>query len=383
MHRNTLSIHFHCPQKIVKVVELVTAQPSSFGDQCRAIVPISWKRLRQWSCTVQVLVLAALTLGCAKGTGPANEERREDQTLDGLTSVTLLLNWFPEAEHGGFYAAKLHGFYEQAGLEVTVKAGGPGVPVVQNLDTGQVDFAVTNADRVIFGRAAGADIVALMAPMQNSPRCILLHREAGITHFDELSDVTLAVGSGPAFYKYMALKLPLTNVETVAYPGSIGPFLANKRFAQQAYVFSEPFVAREQGADPVTLMVSDLGYNPYASVLVARGKTIQDKAELVRKMVQSSIQGWNKYLKEPAVTNAHIRKLNPDMTEGVLRYGAEQIAKLSLPAEDSTPMGHMTPQRWQQLIDQLGEIGLVEPNELPSQDTFTTRFISEDGVHTN
>ena len=43
------------------------------------------------------------------------------------SGVRLALNWFPEAEHGGFYAAQVHGFFEQQGVQVEILAGGPDV----------------------------------------------------------------------------------------------------------------------------------------------------------------------------------------------------------------------------------------------------------------
>src|SRR3984885_7807937 len=41
--------------------------------------------------------------------------------------VTFLTSWFAQAEHGGFYQAKANGLYDKAGLDVTIKMGGPQV----------------------------------------------------------------------------------------------------------------------------------------------------------------------------------------------------------------------------------------------------------------
>lgn len=292
------------------------------------------------------------------------------------SSLSLQLNWFPEVEHGGFYAAQVHGYFDQEGLSVEILPGGPNVPVVQTLDTGRVDFAVTNGDRVVFAQDAGVEMVALMAPMQNSPRCIMVHRESGITRLEALRDVTLAVSSGPAFYKYMAHHLPLENVETVAYPGSIALFLKNPRLAQQAYVFSEPYLAQQQGADPIALMVSELGYNPYSSLLVARRNFVEEQPDLMRRFVRAVVRGWKHYLHEPEETNRLIQALNPDMTPDVLNYGVQQIAKLCRPQDSpSATFGAMTGDRWQTLVGQLIEIGLVETVEHDTEKMFTNEFL--------
>ena len=327
-----------------------------------------------------VLVASIVFIGCGKpqsGSPPTNTTNGSPQQ-----HVSLLLNWFPEAEHGGFYAARLRGFFTDEGLDVAIQPGGPKVPVIQMLDSGRVDFAVMNADRVVFARAQGVDIVAVMTAMQHTPRCIMVHRSSGIEKLEQLRDVTLAVGSGPAFYRFMARHLPLENVKTVSYPGSIGPFLANPRFAQQAYVFSEPFLAQQKGAEPVCLMLSELGYDPYASLLVARGAMIREQPELVRKMVRASVLGWRHYLAEPTSTNSFICGINSEMNGKLLEFGAREIEKLSLsPDEDDGGFGAMTLARWTTLVRQLEETELIEAGSVQPDATFTMQFLGESSLN--
>ena len=320
-----------------------------------------------------VLTIAWLFLsGCVDRSAPVTEG--PDTPV--LRTVTLQLNWFPEAEHGGFYAAAVHGFFAEEGLHVELLSGGPNVPVVQLLDSGKVDFAVLNADRVILGRSAQADIMAVMATMQDSPRCIMVHRQSGISDLRDLKNVTLALGNGPTFVEYMTLHLPLENVETVTYAGSIAPFLANQRFAQQAYVFSEPYLAQQQGADPLNLMVSEIGFNPYASLLTTTRQTCNQDSELVAKVVRASVRGWKQYLSDPQKTNELIDQLNPDMNPQALAYGVQQIIRLCRSGgERSPPLGSMTRQRWQTLIDQLVETKLVAPGSVAVEETFSNGFL--------
>ena len=79
--------------------------------------------------------------------------------------------------------------------------------------------------------------------------------------------MTIAMSSSNAFSHYLRYKLPLTGVKIVPYSGNVAQFLLDKNYAQQGYVFSEPFVARKEGGDPRVLMLSDLGFNPYTSLL--------------------------------------------------------------------------------------------------------------------
>jgi NitT/TauT family transport system substrate-binding protein len=287
--------------------------------------------------------------------------------------VRLALNWFPEAEHGGFYAAQVHGYYQQQGVEVEVLAGGPDAPVIQRVATGAVDFGVSNADDVLNARAQQAPVVALFAPYQINPRCIMVHAGSGITSIDQLQNLTLGLSQRPAFSHYLRVKFPLSGVRIVPYPGNVAQFLMDPRFAQQAYVFSEPFVARKQGADPRVLMVSDIGFNPYASVLIATEATVAQRPELVAALVRACASGWEKYLRDPGPTNAHIHALNPEMDLDILAYGAEQSKPLVLAA--SQPLGSMSPERWQTLLLQMQEAELIQAGAVKVEEAFTTRFL--------
>jgi NitT/TauT family transport system substrate-binding protein len=300
-----------------------------------------------------------LTLLFPAGSG-CRKESQEGKTVDGLTQVTLVLNWYPEAEHGGYYAALVHGYFEEAGLKVTIVPGGPGAPVIPQVDGKSATFGVENADRVLLGRAQQADVVAVMVPLQTSPRCILVHRKSGIRKLQDLKNVTLSMNPGATWAKFLQKKLPLTGVRIV--PGSgIALFLKNADYAVQGYVFSEPLVAREHGANPVALMVSDLGFNPYTSVLITNSDTVKKRPEIVRKMVAASIRGWRKYLEDPRKTNEYIHEQNPKMSLKSLAFGAEAMTPLCITAQiHSENLGTMTADRWRELSQQLVEIDAIK-----------------------
>ena len=295
-----------------------------------------------------------------------------------LRPVKLALNWFPEAEHGGFYAALVHGYFEEEGLNVEIQSGGPGAPVIQNVATGRVEFAVANADQVLLGRDQQAPVLAVMTAMQNSPRCIMVHDKTGPAELLKLRDMTLSVGAGKPFAKFLLDKLPLdANLTIIPYQGSVALFLERDDFAQQAYVFSEPFVATRQGGDPRCLMVSQIGFNPYASLLITRDDLVADDPELVAKMVRACTRGWRKYLDDPEETNRRINRLNPEMSLEILAFGAAELRQLCLPeALDPQSLGTMTAGRWEQLADQLHQIELLENRQVWKQ-AFDVQFLAK------
>lgn len=315
-----------------------------------------------------VLLAAGLTAAAGAGATPPPTSPEK---------VRLLLNWFPEAEHGGFYAALVHGYFAEAGLSVEIQPGGLDVPVTPRVASGQVEFGVANADQVIFARAAGADITALLAPIRVSPRCIMVHASEGIRGFADLNDMTLAISPKDAFAEFLRQRFPLRNVKIVPYPGSVAPFLNDRRFGQQAYNISEPFVARRAGADPQVLLLADAGYNPYTSCLVVADAFLARHPEVARRMTEAAQRGWETYLREPARANARIHELNPEMGLDILAFGVETMQEMTWadPAA-KTGLGSMEPDRWKTLVTTMEDLKLVPRGRVKPEACFTTRFVA-------
>lgn len=332
-----------------------------------------------------LILVIGFCLGCSEQPDPETVNR--DGELAGIAAnssvpldVTLALNWYPEAEHGGYYAALVHGYFKAAGLNVTIRPGGPGVPVIQDVATGRVEFGISNADQILVGRAREADVVAIFAAMQTSPRCIMVHKASGIEKFEGLKNLTLAINQNSTFGNYLQRKVSLEGCTIVPYPGNISTFLLNKDFAQQAYVFSEPFTATKEGGEPRSLMAAEIGFNPYTSTLITEASMIKDKPDLVRDFTQAVQKGWQKYLTDPEKTNRFILAQTDELSEGdldILAFGAKELQALCL-SFDSTgtiPLGNMTEQRWQKMADQLVECEVVEPGSLKIGDAFTNVFL--------
>ena len=85
-------------------------------------------RRLSWLLAVSLCLLGWAGLaGCGKKQAPS-----------GLFPVTLQTDWYPQPEHGGFYDAKIRGFYKDEGLDVTILPGGPYVNSDQAVATGSV-----------------------------------------------------------------------------------------------------------------------------------------------------------------------------------------------------------------------------------------------------
>lgn len=324
------------------------------------------------------ILLSVLWLAGMFATG-CSFSKSASKTGDGeLEPVSVQLNWYAEAEHGGVYQAKVDGTYTDAGFDVDIRPGGRATPVAAEVVMGRADFAITNADDVVLFRAAGSDVVALMSAMQDNPRCIMVREDSGVTTWEGLKGMTLQRQEGQGFVEFLRAKGTLAGVQEVPYHGSVSNLVADPKIAVQAYSFAEPFLAEEAGAKVRTLMVSDLGWNPYSSVLVTRGELIRTKPEMVAKFVEATKKGWQKYVTEPAAGNKAILAANQHgMTAGALEYGSTALVELARP--DDMPLeevGKMTSERWKSLVDQMVEMKLIKPDTVKFEECFTDQFIS-------
>ena len=325
-----------------------------------------------------VLLLISTLCGCNSPVPDTSSPSTDASESDSppLVKVSLMLNWFPEAEHGGYYAALVHGYYKEQGLDVTIEPGGPTAPVIQQVARGKYEFGVTNADRIVTARAQEAKLKAVFAPMANSPRCLLVHADSGITDFEQLKDVTLMMKRENAWAQFLIKRFPLDGVDVVPNTAGLGPFLADKRAVKQGYIISEPFTARSQGAEVNTLLVADTGFNPYTSILMTRDEYAAEHPAIVRKMVTASLKGWRKYLEAPEETNAHIHDLNDEMSLEILAFGVEAIKAHCIDAEvASESFGSMKPSRWSGLITQLEELDMIAPNAVDPASLHTNTFL--------
>lgn len=321
---------------------------------------------------VCLFALTAFANGCA----PSQSSLPSGKT--GMERVSVQLNWYAEAEHGGVYQANVDGTYKDAGFEVEIRPGGRATPVAAEVVLGRADFAITNADDVVLYRAAGSDIVALMTALQDNPRCIMTRKDANVGTWEDLEGMTLQRQEGQGFVEFLRAKGTLKGVQEVPYHGSVSNLVSDPKIAIQGYSFAEPFLAKEAGADVNLLMVSELGWNPYSSVLVTRGDLIKNKPELVAKFVEATTKGWRKYVEDPTEGNKSILAANEHgMTAAALEFGSKALVELARP--DGMPVneiGKMSADRWTALVNQMVEMKLIEPDSVKPEDCFSDQFFT-------
>ena len=302
-----------------------------------------------------LLVFCAL-LGAAPGCA------KKGQNSPAGASVVLVLDWVPEPEFGGFYAARETGGFARHGLTVEIRGGGAGVPVVQMVAGGQAQFGIAGADEVLTARARGADVVPIFATFQTSPQGIMAHAARGYrTLGDVLKSGTLAIEPGLPYALFLKKKYGALGARIVPYDGGVARFMVDPTFAQQCFVTAEPLAARKKGGDPQVFLVADEGYDPYTGVVIVKRTWLAEHPEQVKAFVLAAREGWTAYLADPSATNLVMHKLNPAMDAETFASAAAAEEQLTR-SEDAKAhgLGSMTRERWETLGVQLAEVGVVD-----------------------
>ena len=299
-----------------------------------------------------------------------------------LEPVSFATDWKAQAEQGGFYQAKALGLYENAGLDVTIRGGGPGVNIPQLLGAGAIDFGMGSNSFIPLNMVrAGVPATAVMAAFQKDPQVLITHPRDDIKSLADMKDkpVMIADASVNAFWVWLKARYGFSDRQIRKYTFNLAPFLVNEQAIQQGYVTSEPYTIAEQGGiDPQVFLLSDYGYPSYAAMVLAQNRLIEEKPEIVQAFVNASIEGWRSYIfGDPMPGNALILQANPDMTQDILDQAVEQMrARTMLVPENGTAedIGTMNEARWQDFFATMSENG-VYPRDLNWRAAFTTRFI--------
>jgi NitT/TauT family transport system substrate-binding protein len=168
----------------------------------------------------------------------------------------------------------------------------------------------------------------------------------------------------------------LRQVREVPATLSIASFLADPGYVQQIFITSEPFFAKQAGAEVRTLPISSSGYDPYRVSFTTRDLVAQHP-EVVARFVRASIRGWQAYMADPAATDALLLKLNPALNPGQEAYSAQALrdGAFITGTDASAQTGHMTAARWQTLYEQLKTLGILHGPVDPAT-TYSLTFVN-------
>jgi NitT/TauT family transport system substrate-binding protein len=279
-----------------------------------------------------------------------------------LTKVTLLADWYPQPEHGGFYTALVEGYYQEEGLEVTIEPGSQYLDTYQQVAVGAAQFGMGSSDHALESVANGQPLIAVAATMQRDPQGIMVRKESNIHSFADLEGHTVAIKPGSTWFQYLVKRYQWKNLREIPATMSVANFVADPQYIQQAFATSEPFFAHQAGIETRVLLTSDAGYNPYRVMFTTR-EFLRQHPDTVAKFAHASVRGWRAYLNDPSAAHAVIAKLNPALSPDWMNFTWHALRDGHFVAGDDPTgrqVGHMDSERWSTMYRQLLDLKVID-----------------------
>jgi class 3 adenylate cyclase/ABC-type nitrate/sulfonate/bicarbonate transport system substrate-binding protein len=283
-----------------------------------------------------------------------------------LDPVSLQLKWKHQFQFAGYYAALEQGFYRDAGLDVTIREGGPGIDVAESVASGKADFGVCSAS-VLREWTTGRRLVVLAAIFQRSPAVILVARRADISSVSDLRGRTLMDTPGSDEIAAM-LKREGVDYEAlprVAHEGNPRDLLAGRADAMVAYSTSEPFVLEQLGAAYRTFAPAAYGIDFYGDNLCAAEAEVKAHPDRVAAFRAASLKGWAYALaNKESTVDLILKNYSEKKSREALLFEAEHTEILV--GRDPDRIGEQDPARWRRIAATYRKLGLLTNDMLPA-----------------
>ena len=282
--------------------------------------------------------LSAATLASLTMTGTAWGESHMDN------KVALQLKWVTQAQFAGYYVAQDKGFYDEAGLDVTILPGGPDVAPAQVLAGGGADVMVDWMPSALSVREKGLPVVNIAQPYKTSGLMLVCWKDTGITGPEDFRGKTIGVwffGNEYPFLSWMSQAgIPTEGGDdgiTVLKQGfNVDPLIQRQADCISTMTYNEFGQVLDAGIgeeELVTFKYEDQGVATLEDGLYVLEEKLEDPAfkEKMVKFVAASMQGW-KYAEENPDEAAEI-VLDYDetgaQTEAHQKYMMGEVAKLT------------------------------------------------------
>jgi NitT/TauT family transport system substrate-binding protein len=278
-----------------------------------------------------------------------------------LQSVTLQLKWVTQAQFAGYYAAEDQGYYEEEGLDVTIRPGGPDIVPEQVVLGGQAEFGINWLDNTLATRDQGGEIINIAQVFTRSGMTEITWKDSGLDDITKLRGKKVGVWLGGNEHKlFAALNKngidPQSDVEIVAQPFDMNLFLNREIDAAAAMTYNELAQVLEQ-ENPDTgelytldelnvFKMSDLGTGALEDGVFVRSDWIGDEEnqDIAKRFLKASFRGWVFCRDNFDECLRIVLENGPTLPEGHQRWMLNEINDLIWPAP--LGIGVMDPESW-------------------------------------
>src|SRR5437660_5017172 len=210
-------------------------------------------------------------------------------------AVNLILNWVPTADHSPFYYAKAQGWYEKAGIDLTIEVGkGSGVSSLK-VGSGGSPFGIADLATMLVAKSKGADVAALMSIYANTGQTFYWLKSYGVNGPKDFPNHKIGNPPGdasrvmwPAFAKAAGIAPDAVNFVNVGPTVKIAALKSHTVDIISDFYNEHDLKVIEFGNDLGFVNWKDIGLNPYGNSLIVNGAFLEKNPKLSEDFVKIS-----------------------------------------------------------------------------------------------
>jgi putative hydroxymethylpyrimidine transport system substrate-binding protein len=268
--------------------------------------------------------------------------------------LTLLLDWFPNADHVGIYEAQAKGYFSQAGLDVHIQVPGNVADPLQLVAAGKADVAVSYEPEVLLARNQNLPVVSIGAIVQQPLTSIISIGKHPVHNAAELKGKT--IGDAGISYQHSYLEtilahahVPPSSVKEVNVGANLVPSLVAGRVDAilGGYWNYEAVQLHQLGKKPTVLRMNQVGVPPYDElVLVTRTNLLEQQPDVLRRFVQAVARGYRTAKADPTGAVSDLVRLNPGLDQKLQLASVKATLSAFFPTGSGKPWGWQDQSEW-------------------------------------
>ena len=328
-----------------------------------------------------------LVLLCALGLAACGEKTEPTAgTKPKLEKFTVVLDYFPNADHAGIYAAQASGAFAKAGLDVDIKVPGDPAEPLKLVAARRADIAISYEPELFLARDKGVDVVGVGALAQTPLTSIISLGGAKINSPADLDGKTVGTAGIPYQSAYLKTILEEAGVDParvkeVNVGFNLVPSLLSKKVdATLGAFWNYEGVQLARGKkDPSIIRMEQVGVPTYDElVLVAKQTELGRRGKLFRRFIQALQQGTEAVKADPEAGIAPLLAANKDLDQGLQLAAVKATLPVFFPEDPKRPFGWQDPEEWRLYGQWMLENKLLQ--NPPNASLLTNEFLPGEGV---
>jgi len=303
-----------------------------------------------------------------------------------LRPLRVLLDYQPNPDHAGIYAASAQGDFKRAGLDVDISVPGDAATPLAVLQSRRVDLAISYEPELLLARDKGARLVAVAALAQTPLTSVMSIGSANVKSIRDLEGKTVGTAGIPYQSAYLQTLLKdagvdAAKVKEVNVGFNLVPAMLSKKVDATlgAYWNVEGVQLRREKKKPRIIRMEKAGLPTYDElVLVAREDWLRDNGALVRRFIQALQAGTRAVQADPQVGVDALVKPAKGYDRKLLAESIKATLPVLFSDDADKPFGWMEPKEWEAFSRWLLSNNLVKV--LPTDAALTNEFLPGEGV---